>query len=156
MPQINILESPVLDGDASQMGRRLAKQIIDQCKNHQYLDRPFGIVSGGETTVKIDLSNPGKGGRSQELTISFALAMHEAGLSAPSKWAILSGGTDGRDGPTDAAGGIITASEGIDKRAAENALFSHTSYDYLKTHGQLLMVGPTGTNLGDLVIIMAE
>ena len=65
-------------------------------------------------------------------------------------------GTDGRDVPTDAAGGIITASQDFDQTAARAALLSHNSYNYLKAHDQLLMVGATGTNLADLVLIIAQ
>ena len=56
--------------------------------------------------VSMDSATAGRGGRSQELALSFACHMRQVGASAPANWAVLAGGTDGRDGPTDAAGGI--------------------------------------------------
>ena len=60
-------------------------------------------------------------------------------------WAILAGGTDGRDGPTDSAGGLLSAGQPFDASAAAQALVDHDSYHYLKVHDQLLHVGATGT-----------
>ena len=153
-PSMRFLEAPALDGEASQMAAQLAAQIIDQRGDSP--DQPYALVAGGETTVTLDMANPGKGGRSQELALAFAAAMTAAGASAPRQWVVLAGGTDGRDGPTDAAGGVIAASQGFDRAAALAALASHNSYDYLKAHDQLLMVGATGTNLADLVLIVAQ
>ena len=152
MPEMQFLDAPTLDGEASQMAAHLAAQIISQ----RHAGKPCALVAGGETTVTLDLANPGKGGRSQELALAFAAAMTAAGSNAPKNWVILAGGTDGRDGPTDAAGGIIAASHDFDQTAARAALLSHNSYDYLKAHDQLLMVGATGTNLADLALIIAQ
>ena len=134
------------------MAVHLAGQIIGQ----RHAGKPCALVAGGETTVTLDMANSGKGGRSQELALAFAAAMTAARSSAPKNWVILAGGTDGRDGPTDAAGGMIAASQNFDQTAARAALLSHNSYDYLKAHDQLLMVGATGTNLADLVLIIAQ
>ena len=152
MPEMQFLDAPVLDGEASQMAANLAAQIISQ----RHAGKPCALVAGGETTVTLDIANPGKGGRSQELALAFKSAMTAAGSNAPKNWVILAGGTDGRDGPTDAAGGIIAASQDFDQKAARAALLSHKSYNYLKAHDQLLMVGATGTNLADLVLIIAQ
>ena len=138
------------------MARRLAALVMNQHKQNENLARPFGFVVGGETTVTLDMSNPGKGGRSQELALAFALAMRDAGLAAPKRWSILAAGTDGRDGPTDAAGGVITSEQGFDQAAANAAILDHASYDYLRAHGQLLKIGATGTNLADLVLVIAQ
>ena len=156
LPQLSFIKTPSLYGEASLMGSQLAKMVLGCHVNNVNFDKPFGFVAGGETTVRLDVSDPGKGGRSQELAVSFALTMHEAGLSAPKNWTILAGGTDGRDGPTDAAGGIISAVEGFDKSAAVTALSSHNSYEFLRANNQLLMVGATGTNLADLVLFIAQ
>ena len=156
MPQLRYLDAPDLDGEASEMASRLAALVIEQHKQNVSLARPFGFVTGGETTVTLEISNPGKGGRSQELALAFALAMRDAGLAAPKRWAILAAGTDGRDGPTDAAGGVITSDQGFDRGAAKAALSTHNSYDYLRAHNQLLKVGATGTNLADLVLVIAQ
>ena len=156
MPQLRCLDAPDLDGEASEMARRLAALVIEQHKQSGSLARPFGFVTGGETTVTLERTNPGKGGRSQELALAFALTMRNAGLSAPKRWAILAAGTDGRDGPTDAAGGVITSEQVFDQTAANAALLRHNSYDYLRAHDQLLTIGATGTNLADLVLVIAQ
>ena len=156
MPELNYLDAPNLGGEAAQMARRLAALVMDHHKQNENPAQPFGFVAGGETTVTLDMSNPGKGGRSQELALAFALAMRDADLAAPKRWAILAGGTDGRDGPTDAAGGVITSEQGFDQAAASVALAGHASYDYLRSHDQLLMIGATGTNLADLVLVIAQ
>ena len=152
MPEMQFLDAPAVEGEASQMAAHLAAQIIEQ----RHAGKPYALVAGGETTVTLDMANPGKGGGWQELALAFAAAMTAARSSAPKNWVILAGGTDGRDGPTDAAGGIIAASQNFDQTAARAALLSHNSYDYLKAHDQLLMVGATGTNLADLVLIIAQ
>ncbi|MDD1608875.1 MAG: DUF4147 domain-containing protein, partial [Methylococcaceae bacterium] len=67
--------------------------------------KPLALLAGGETTVQ--LKGNGKGGRNQEFALAFAIAAETHGLTK--KWTLLSGGTDGRDGPTDAAGGMVDA-----------------------------------------------
>jgi len=154
LPRGECLKGPALDGEASQMAVKLAAQIIDHCQLGG--ERPYVLVNGGETTVTLDPAKPGKGGRSQELALAFAAAMQAAETKAPRNWVILAGGTDGRDGPTDAAGGVVASSQTFDRDAALAALASHNSYGYLKAHNQLLIVGATGTNLADLVVIYAQ
>ena len=111
----------------------------------------FG-VTGGETTVQLGTEPTGLGGRSQELALLFAREMHNR-TNAPAQWMVLTGGTDGRDGPTDAAGAVITSEHPFDAVAADAALAQHDVYHFLHERDQLLMVEPTGTNLGDLAII---
>ena len=94
------------------MAHRLATLVLKQHKKNENATQPFGFVVGGETTVTLDMSNPGKGGRSQELALAFALNMWDADLLAPQRWAIIAAGTDGRDGPTDAAGGFLHQNKG--------------------------------------------
>ncbi len=156
MPQLRFLDAPDLDGEAREMARRLAALVIEQHKKNESLARPFGFVAGGETTVTLEVSNPGKGGRSQELALAFALEMWGSGSGVPQRWAILAAGTDGRDGPTDAAGGVIASEQPFDQAAASAALLRHASYDYLRAYDQLFKVGSTGTNLADLVLVIAQ
>ncbi|SFI47378.1 glycerate kinase type-2 family protein [Jannaschia pohangensis] len=106
---------------------------------------------GGETTVI--LRGDGRGGRNQELALRVALALGDLGRP----WAFLSGGTDGRDGPTDAAGALVDdgtlsriAAAGLD---AEAALARNDSYPVLAAAGDLLMTGGTGTNVADLQVL---
>lgn len=119
------------------------------------LDAPTAIIAGGETTVT--LSGNGKGGRNQELALAFALAAESVGLA---DWTLLSGGTDGRDGPTDAAGGIVDTGTlarirdaGLDPAAM---LAGHDSHPALAAAGDLLATGATGTNVADLQILLLQ
>ena len=108
---------------------------------------PCCLLSGGETTVTIRGS--GKGGRNQEFAL--AAAVEIAGLRDV---VVLSGGTDGTDGPTDAAGAIAdgeTLSRGPD---ALGYLAENDSYHYFEKLGDLLITGPTGTNVADVRIIL--
>jgi len=108
---------------------------------------------GGETTVV--LKGDGKGGRNQELALRVAMGAAAAGWH---EWVFLSGGTDGRDGPVDAAGGLVDQLSVRRMQAAgidlEQALLRNDSYPVLKTAGDLLMTGGTGTNVADLQVLI--
>ncbi len=133
--------------------RAAAKRIIAEVKSHAK-KAPFALAYGGETTV--ELHGCGKGGRNQELALWVAKYAHEAGLSGP--WCFLSGGTDGRDGPTDAAGGLVdekTLQRILNAEASlDKLLRNNDSYAALKLSGDLLMTGATGTNVADLQLFM--
>ena len=109
-------------------------------------------LCGGETTVS--LRGQGRGGRNQELALRVAAGM--AGVARP--WVFLSGGTDGRDGPTEAAGGLVDggtleriAAAGGDWRAL---LEDNDSHRALGLSGDLLVTGGTGTNVADVQIVI--
>lgn len=143
------LQLPDLEGEASDCAADLAERVL----------RARGAagvwaVTGGETTVQLG-DSPGLGGRAQEMGIAFTAAMNEQQGEAVAGWTVLIGGTDGRDGPTDAAGAIIGGDDPFDGPAAAAALAAHDSYRYLDANGQLLKVPPTGTNLGDIAILVA-
>lgn len=113
---------------------------------------PTLVVAGGETTVRLD-GAAGRGGRNQE----FALAVARALADRPG-WALLSVGTDGIDGPTDAAGGYA---DGRTRRRAarlgrslDDALARHDAYPLLAALGDLVRTGPTGTNVADLKLAL--
>lgn len=115
---------------------------------------PGGAIGfGGETTVTI--RGDGKGGRNQELALRFAL-LAEGRLEGD--WAFLSAGTDGRDGPTEAAGGIVDPSTLTRMRAAgldaEDALVRNDSNTALSACDGLVMTGGTGTNVADLMVFV--
>ena len=154
IPGLVKLEAPELAGEAQQMARQLAARICQHKAGHSGADQVFAVVSGGETVVSMDSKTAGRGGRSQELALAFACHMQQAGVAAPRHWAFLAGGTDGRDGPTDAAGGIFTSVQDFDLEAATNALRCHDSYTFLSAQNSLVKTGATGTNLGDLVLIV--
>ncbi len=116
-------------------------------------DAPQCLIFGGETTVT--LRGKGLGGRNQELALRLALAAPGV-LSRP--WAFLSGGTDGRDGPTEAAGGLVDSGSAARMRAAgadpDALLADNDSNRALAASGDLLVVGATGTNVADVQIML--
>jgi hydroxypyruvate reductase len=109
------------------------------------------VISGGETTVTIQ--GDGKGGRNQEFALAAALRIR--GLDDV---VILSGGTDGTDGPTDAAGAVAdgqTVDRGLAKGLdAERYLTANDSYHFFQPLDDLLMTGPTFTNVMDLRLVL--
>ncbi len=110
------------------------------------------LVFGGETTVT--LRGTGLGGRNQELALRVAMAMPDLGRD----WAFLSGGTDGRDGPTEAAAGWSTTGTLRRMQAAggdpKALLANNDSHRALALSGDLLVTGGTGTNVADVQILL--
>ena len=132
-----------LTGDAGAAGRSIAARL-----RAAPADRAVAIVAGGETTVRVQPG--GRGGRAQHLALAAAGAL--AGLPA----VVLAAGTDGVDGPTDAAGACvdgdtIARGRGFD---AERALAATDSHRFLAATGDLLVTGPTGTNVADVVVAL--
>ena len=112
---------------------------------------PLAFIAGGETVVHV--TGKGKGGRNQEIALSAARY-----ISGINNAAVFSVGSDGSDGPTDAAGGIVDGrtaellrQKGIDIPAA---LSANDSYHALKAAGALIMTGPTGTNVNDVSVVL--
>ena len=116
------------------------------------MQKPQCFVWGGETTVT--LKGNGAGGRNQELALRVAENLSD--LSGT--WVFLSGGTDGRDGPTDAAGGLVDNQtlERLDTAGVslKALLDNNDSYAALKASGDLLVTGATGTNVADVQIFI--
>jgi hydroxypyruvate reductase len=116
------------------------------------LGRPACLVFGGETTV--NLRGQGLGGRNQELALSAA-----AGLAGLPDVMLASLGTDGEDGPTDAAGAFVTGqtfAAALEKGLSPDAfLAENDAYHFFAEMQGLLMTGPTGTNVNDLVFLFA-
>jgi hydroxypyruvate reductase/glycerate 2-kinase len=116
--------------------------------------RPACILSGGETTVTL-AGNHGKGGRNQEFVLALLAKLGPAGMRDV---VVLSGGTDGEDGPTDAAGALGDA--GTFARAArlglgvESYLARNDAYTFFRATGDLLVTGPTDTNVMDVRMIL--
>jgi glycerate 2-kinase len=146
MDGLGELALPPLTGEAADCASLLAQRLVAASGT-------AGVwgISGGETTVRLDGSS-GVGGRAQEMGVAFASAMRE--LAPRRRWAALIGGTDGRDGPTDAAGAIITSEHEFDVNAAAAALAAHDCHPFLESCAALLRVAPTGTNLGDVAIFI--
>jgi len=116
--------------------------------------RPACIVSSGETTVRV--TGGGKGGRNQEFALAVAMALEGAGLRTAI--VLASVGTDGIDGPTDAAGAIAdsTTIERAHRAGLTpgHALSDNNAYAFFEALGDLIHTGPTGTNVGDLQVIL--
>ncbi len=147
-----IILSSAIEGDTTEVAQAhitIARQII---LSGNSASLPACIISGGETTVKIKGS--GKGGRNQE----FALVSAKEIAGMDKNIIVLSGGTDGSDGPTDAAGGIVdtkTAARGKAKGLdIDTYLADNDSYNFLKQTGDLLVTGPTRTNVMDVRILL--
>lgn len=136
-----------LAGEASDAGARIAATLL----SHRGTAGARCLIWGGETTVTLGEA-PGLGGRSQELALAAAHALD----GTPAPVAMLAGGTDGRDGPTDAAGAIVDGAtwQAIRATGREPArhLARHDAYPALEAAGVLLKPGLTGTNVMDVVI----
>lgn len=142
--------SPALCGEARDEAQALAEAAAHTANT----GGPLALLAGGETTVT--LRGAGRGGRNQEMALAFAIATQKHELT--NRWVFLSGGTDGRDGPTDAAGAIVDPWT-IDRiRASGNdpneLLEANDSYRALNASGDLLRIGATGTNVADLQILL--
>jgi glycerate-2-kinase len=141
-----------MEGEAADMGREIAERI--QSLSDEKQPGPYCLIFGGETTVTH--SGKGKGGRSQELALAALIELQEYNKN----FALLSAGTDGTDGPTDAAGAIIS-NETVKrmnelKQEPEAYLNRHDSYLFFEKLAALIKTGPTGTNVMDLVIVLVE
>jgi len=146
-----LMLSTTLDCEARDAGAFLASMAREIRASGNPLDPPCAVIVGGETVVH--LKGKGKGGRNQELALSAAL-----GIRGVDDLALISVGSDGTDGPTDAAGGLVDGTTvetlqglGMD---AETFLADNDSYHALDACGGLVKTGPTGTNVNDVAILL--
>jgi len=155
----SMLLTTYLQGEARQAGRILASVARQIDASGQPLPRPACIVAGGETTVTLSSSHKGTGehglgGRNQELALSTVGDL--AGLASI---ALVTLATDGGDGPTDAAGAVVTGKTWDKARQAgldpAEFLSRNDSYHFFEPLGDLLKPGPTQTNVNDLAFIFA-
>jgi glycerate 2-kinase len=144
--------STFIEGEAREVARVHAAIAKEVCASGRPIPRPACVISGGETTVTI--RGNGLGGRNQEFALAAAIDI--AGFG--DKVLILSGGTDGTDGPTDATGGIADGTTldrgqalGLDAAAY---LRNNDSYHFFEATGDLIKTGPTGTNVADIHLIL--
>lgn len=139
-----------LEGESAQMGIMMAG-IAKSVKQHGLpVKGPAVLLSGGETTVTISDSGGGRGGRNTEFLLALACALKgEKGIYA------IAGDSDGIDGTEDAAGAIVTPDTlhrtSLDARAM---LRGHDSYSYFAALGDLVITGPTLTNVNDIRVVM--
>ena len=149
-----ILLSTFVEGEASEVAKMLVGLGREVQASGQPVPPPACLILGGETTVSLG-DNPGQGGRNQEIALAAALALqHLPGLT------VVSLATDGTDGPTDSAGGISNSStvargERAGLSAADN-LRRHDAYPFLRTTADLLLTGPTQTNVNDLIFVFVQ
>lgn len=146
------------EGLADEVGRQLIEQTLQQLTAGE-LD---GLITGGEPVVKLaPADRRGRGGRNQQLVLAALVAWRQSlgdGVQWPVDLTLLSGGTDGEDGPTDAAGGWIDAQ--VERRILDlqldvvDALARNDAYTLLKQAGGLLTTGPTHTNVCDLRVVL--
>ncbi len=139
-----------LQGDTGEAARDFAQALRKASESEE---RPLCLLAGGETTVRV--TGLGKGGRNQEFALVVACE-----LAGRERWRLLSAGTDGIDGPTDAAGAFVDGttvgrarSKGLDPLAF---LADNNSYYFFSALGDLFCPGPTGTNVMDVKIALLQ
>ncbi len=138
-----------LEGEARTVGRQLALRALETPA-----DGATCLLWGGETTVTV--TGQGRGGRNQEVALGAALALDGGARDV----VVLSGGTDGIDGPTDAAGAWATPQTAPQARGLgldpEAALADNDAYPFFERLGALLQPGPTHTNVMDLLVVLSR
>jgi hydroxypyruvate reductase len=146
------LLSTFVEGEAREVGKVLAGLAKGLLRDEGSLKRPACLVLGGETTVT--LKGNGKGGRNQEMALAAALA-----LAGWDDTLIVCLGTDGTDGPTDAAGAFADGATIARAQALGLAeidfLNRNDAYNFFEPLNDLIVTGPTQTNVNDLYLIFA-
>ena len=146
-----IVLSSMIEGETKEVALVHGAMAREVLKNGYPVAAPACILSGGETTVTI--KGDGKGGRNQEFSLAAALD-----IAGQENIVVLSGGTDGNDGPTDAAGALsdthtIKRAEEM-KLSPQAYLNNNDSYHFFEKLGDLLKTGPTNTNVMDVRIML--
>jgi len=141
-----------IEGEAREVGRFFARWALQQKEQHPA--HPICLIAGGEPVVSRIAAN-GKGGRCQELVLG---ALTQVAGQCLEGLCLLAAGTDGEDGPTDAAGAFWDAEvhqNALTRRLSpETFLASSRSYDFCRQTGAHFHTGPTGTNVMDLVVLL--
>ncbi|HDZ83659.1 MAG TPA: hypothetical protein ENH45_00430 [Nitrospirae bacterium] len=151
--ETEILSSKLI-GDAHKAAKWLAGKSLEfKAKKDRLQLKPRCLICGGETTVTV--KGKGKGGRNTEFALVFAMDVE--GIESIT---MLSAGTDGTDGPTDAAGAMVNGETiesarglGLDP---EKYLEENDSYNFFNKMGSLIITGPTGTNVMDIQIVIID
>ncbi len=148
-----LLLTTTLEGEAREIALAVGSIIQEIAKYDRPVPKPAVLIAGGEWTVTIE-GKAGLGGPNQEFALSIARKIY--GLNA----VVLAVDTDGTDGPTDAAGGIVDGKTlGLLREAGvdvEEVLRRHDAYNALEKVGALLRTGPTGTNVNSLVVAVIQ
>lgn len=148
-----LILSTSMTGAAAELGRMHAAIVREVLASGQPVPAPCALISGGEATVVV--RGTGQGGPNQEFALAMALE-----LEGVANWAALAADSDGIDGPTDAAGGLVDGTtagriraQGLDPDAA---LAGNDTYGALDAAGALLRIGPTGTNVNDIRVVLID
>ena len=148
----SLLLSTFIEGEAREVAKVFAGIGKGMARHGWPLSPPACLVAGGETTVTI--RGQGKGGRNQELALAAALA-----IEGWDDLCVVGLATDGTDGPTDAAGAVAWGDTVARARAlgldAETYLANNDSYHFWTALGDLIVTGPTNTNVNDLIFVFA-
>ena len=141
-----------LEGESRELGVVMAGIARSVAQHGLPASAPLVLLSGGETTVTIGKGQLGRGGRNTEFLLGFAAAIN----GQDGVWAIA-GDSDGIDGTEDAAGAIVTPDTLKRGRQAglnaHDVLMSHDSYSFFQALGDLVVTGPTMTNVNDIRIV---
>jgi len=133
---------------AGEVFASIAKEVAEASRP---ISAPCAVIMGGETVVRV--KGNGKGGRNQEMALAAAI-----GIEGMKNTVFISAGSDGTDGPTDAAGGIVDGDTVSKLRALginpQSALDNNDSYNALSASGDIIKTGPTGTNVNDISILL--
>ncbi len=147
------LHKGFLTGEARKVAKSISGEAVDVLVRNRPVSKPAALIYYGETTVTV--KGDGKGGRNQEMALSATMA-----LEGQHHITFLSGGTDGRDGETNAAGAICNAQTGLRARKMgndpESFLENNDSWNFFNQTGGLLITGNTGNNLMDIQIVLIE
>ncbi|MCA1959079.1 MAG: glycerate kinase [Nitrospira sp.] len=148
--RVRLLPSPII-GEAGTEAARFVNAARRLLTSHDGLRRPACLIAGGEPTVTV--TGRGKGGRAQEFATAAAFHLH----GMPRAW-LAAVGSDGTDGPTDAAGAVVTGNTVVRARSLGvdllSALNRHDTYPALRALGCHIYTGPTGTNVNDLYLLL--
>ncbi|MFM8495696.1 MAG: DUF4147 domain-containing protein [Planctomycetia bacterium] len=146
------------DGEpADEVGRRLALRGLERLSAASGDGRPRAVIAGGEAIVRVPADH-GRGGRNQQTALAALAEVRARSGDWPGGLLVASIGTDGEDGPTDAAGGVIDAAVAgsIGEAALEAALARCDAYPVLAASGGLVRTGPTGTNVADIRLVLVR
>ncbi len=147
-----VILSTKLIGEAREVGKVFGSILSNMVETDYLIRKPACAIAGGETTVTI--SGNGKGGRNQEVALGAV-----GQIDNLRDCCLISIATDGEDGPTDAAGAYVTGR--TKSRAKEKGLnYEHyladnDAYNFFKKTGNLVKIGPTGTNVNDLILLFS-
>lgn len=153
------LLSTTVTGEAREVGQGLAERAVQALRAGRPVPPPTCLVAAGETTVTV--TGAGRGGRNQEVALGAAIALDgRLETDEAERVLVVSAGTDGIDGPTDAAGAVATGvtvararARGLDAAAA---LADNDAYPFFRALDDLVVTGPTGTNVMDLMLVLVR